>query len=177
MPCRSSADLLGLTQNQLTVLVDRNLIAWITLHTDLTHFLIQLVLHVVAYNLVAHVVDCCATVLRRGVSVTLLHAFLNLVTGITTTDRTCNGCDLLAVTTTDLITQLTAGYSTDDATHDLVLVLDRRLTGNGYVLANFAGSFDLLIDRLYSQYVSILRTTLDQAIGGNGTASSYYSST
>lgn len=49
--------------------------------------------------------------------------------------------------------------------------------GNGYVLTNFTGGFDLLIDWLDCQYVRIFRTTLDQAIGGNGAASSYHSST
>ncbi len=120
--------LLRLTQYQLTVLVDRNLATRITLHTNLTHFLVQLVFDVVAHNLVAHIVDRCAAVLRSGVGVTLLHAFLNLVTGITTAERACDRCDFLAITTTNLIAEQTTGNRANNATDDLMLVLDRRLT-------------------------------------------------
>ncbi len=131
--------LLRLTQYQLTILVDRNLAARITLHTNLTHFLVELVFDVIAHNLVAHIVDRRAAVLRSGVGITLLHAFLNLVARITTTYRTRDCSDLLAVTATDLVTQQTTGNRANNATYDLMLILDRRLTSNGYVLANFTG--------------------------------------
>src|SRR5450830_289588 len=82
---------LVLAEDQTTLFIDRDLTAWITIHAHRTFLAIQGVTHVIADDLVADVVDGVTAGLRGGVGIAVLHAFLNLVTGVAATDRTGYG--------------------------------------------------------------------------------------
>ncbi|MNH21115.1 hypothetical protein D3C79_809120 [compost metagenome] len=107
--------------------------------------------------------------MRGGVGVTLLHAFLHLVTGITTTDRTSHRGNFLTGTATNLVAQQTTRYCTEYRTGNLMLVLHWSLTCNSHVFAHFARGFDGLLDRLHRQHFCVLRPSLDQIVGGHST--------
>ncbi|MNH30895.1 hypothetical protein D3C79_912130 [compost metagenome] len=115
--------------------------------------------------------------MRSGVGITLLHAFLHLVAGIAATDRTGHGSDLFTGAAADLVTQQATCQGTDHGTGDLVLILHRRLTRHGDVLAHFTGCLDRLLDRLHRQHLGVFRPALDQAVGGNSTSGCYTDST
>src|SRR5690349_7698599 len=166
-----------LRQDQLAFLIHRNLVAWITIHAHLTFLAIQRIPHVVTYNLVTDVVNRVTAGLGGGVGITLLHAFLHLVAGITTTDSARDRGDLLAGAATNLVTQQTTRQCTDHRTGDLMLIFHRRLPGDRYILAHFTWSLDLCLDRLNGEYLCVLWAAFNQAVGGHSTPGSYTDST
>ncbi|MNR37528.1 hypothetical protein D3C85_1555540 [compost metagenome] len=58
-----------------------------------------------------------------------------------------------------------------------MLVLDRRLTRHGDVLADLTGGFYLLFDRLHVGDLRIFRPLVDQAVGRDSTSGSHTDST
>src|SRR5690606_34034225 len=92
-----------------------------------------------------------------------------LVARITATYGTHNGSDLLAVATTHLVSQQATHHRTDGRTGDLMLILNRALTGHSHVLTHLARRADGFLDRLHGQHFGILGTA-HQAIGSHGTA-------
>ena len=147
------------------------------IHLHLAHLVTDGIGHVVTHDLVADVVDRIAARLRGGVGVTLLHAFLHLVAGIAATDRTGHGGNLLAGTTTNLVTQQATGDGTDHRTGDLVLILDRRLARHGDILADLARRLYLLLDRLHVGDLGVFRPFVHQAVGRHSTSGGYTDST
>src|SRR5450830_120975 len=168
---------LVLTQDQVTVLVHRDLVARITIHPDLAFLAVQLITHVVADNLVADIIDRVATLLGRGVGVTLLHALLHLVTRVTAADRAHHGGQGLAATAADQATEQTTTDRTQRRTGQSMLILHRLLPGDRDIFTDLARGLDLSLDRLYRQYLRILRAAFYQAIGGNSTPGSHTDST
>src|SRR5450830_1561874 len=168
---------LVLTQDQATVLVHRDLVARVTIHPDLAFLATQLITHVVADHLVADIIDRVAAFLGRGVGVTLLHALLHLVAGVTAADRTDHGGQGLAATAADQATEQTTADRTQRGTGQSMLILDRLLPGHRDVFTDLARGLDLGLDRLYRQYLRILRAAFYQAIGGNSTPGSNTDST
>jgi hypothetical protein len=162
-------------QYQLTIL-DRNATARITGHAHLPFLAIKQVLDVIADQLLADIGNGIATCFGGGVGVTSLHILLHLVTGVATTDSTGNRGNLLARTTTDLITQQATHYRTYGRTGDLMLVLHRLLTGHRHVLADLPRRLDGFIDRLDRQHLGILRAT-HQTVCGNSATRGYTHST
>ncbi|MNV93998.1 hypothetical protein D3C71_1887470 [compost metagenome] len=115
--------------------------------------------------------------MRGGVGITLLHAFLHLVAGVTAAHRTRDRGDFLTATATDLVAQQTTRHRPQYGTGDLVLIFYRRLPGNSDILADFTWRLDLLFDRLDRQHLSVLRAAFYQLIGGNSPPSSDSDST
>src|SRR3989338_1009740 len=136
-------------------------------HSHLTHFAIQLVLNVVTHQLLTGVGYRAATGFSRGIGITALQVLLRLVAGIATTHRTRNSRQFLAVTSAHLVTEQATHHSTNRRTGYLVLVLDRCLTSDRHVLADFPRGFDSFLDRFNGQHFGIFRRT-DEAVSSHG---------
>ncbi|RWW59771.1 hypothetical protein BHE74_00033278, partial [Ensete ventricosum] len=169
--------LLVLAEDQTTFFVHRDLATRIAIHTHAAFLAVQAVTHVITDHLVADVIDGVTACLRSGIGIAVLHTFLNLITRVTTTDRTRYSGELLAITATDLVAQQATGQCTDHGADDLMLILHRLLPGYGDVLADLARGFDLGFNRLHRQHLRILRAAFNQAVGGNSAPGSHTDST
>ncbi|MNQ69192.1 hypothetical protein D3C85_837740 [compost metagenome] len=143
-------------------------------HAHLADLAVQLVLHVIAHQLLTGVGDGFAASLGGGVGVTGLHVLLHLVAGITATHRPCDGRDLLAGAAADLVAQQATRYRAQHGAGDLMLVLDRTLAGHRHIIANLARRLDGFTDRLDSEHFGIFRAfAAYQVVGGHGAAGSH----
>ena len=99
---------------------------------------IQAIGDVEALLLLVAVTDCFADPPGFLVGVPLLHAFLDLVTGVATADRATHGSELLAVTAAHLAADHAADDGTRHCSGNLIRILGRTGQGNHLVVAFLA---------------------------------------
>src|SRR5690606_19251231 len=72
-----------------------------------------------------------------------------------------------------LVAQQAAGHGAEYGAGDLVLILDRLLTGHGDVLADFPGRLDGFVDRCDGQHLCVAWAA-HQTVGGECAAGGDY---
>ena len=125
----------------------------------------NLVLDVITDHLFTGIGHRAATGFGGGVGVVGLHVALHLIAGVTACGSAGHGGDLLAGTTTNLVTEQAAGQGTHQGAGDLVLILHRLLLGHRHVFAHLPRGLDGLLDRLHRQDLRILGRAVDDAVG------------
>jgi len=159
-----------LRKHQLAIL-HGNLATRVAVHLYTTHLASEIIFHVIADNLVVRVGYGTATRFSGGVGTTGLHIPLHLITGVTTANRTRDRRNLLAVTSTYLITKQATDYRTDSSSGYAMLILHWLLASNRDVLTHFTRRSDRFLDWLDRQNLGKFRPAINQTVSSESAAS------
>jgi len=161
---------LVLRKHQLAIL-HRNLATRVAVHLYTTHLASEIIFHVITDNLVVRIGYGTATRFGGGVGTAGLHFPLHLITGVTTANRPCNRRNLLAVTSTYLITKQTTDYRTNCGSGYAMLILHWLLASYRDVLAHLTRRFDRFLNWLNRQNLGKFRPAINQTISSESAAS------